>query len=212
MFRRDSAGLLGLGPVRPGARQGQQMQIKDDDGCAHRTVCRPCAAVPLLRPPHASAARALLTRAAHCTQAMHPQPSTSSARQRVTGRAAGTAGAMRGGARGGRAGAGPRGDATASRAGAQSLGSSPDDAAGPSSSSAPGPSARRGRAWRMDILFAPPNLVTWTRLALLPLALSLAARQPHASIAVFLLSLSLDALDGWLARRLDQVPPEPASL
>lgn len=55
-------------------------------------------------------------------------------------------------------------------------------------------------AWQ--VLLLPPNVVGHARLLLLAAALGAGGGRPAAALALFALTIALDALDGWLARRL----------
>jgi phosphatidylglycerophosphate synthase len=56
------------------------------------------------------------------------------------------------------------------------------------------------------VLFNAPNSVGWLRLLLMLAGIQQAAEgQASNAFWLFVISISLDAVDGWLARRLGQV-------
>jgi len=61
----------------------------------------------------------------------------------------------------------------------------------------------RRRSRHIQVLLNAPNCVGWLRIALL--AAAIAAAEPLRAWWLVLIALALDGLDGWLARRLNQV-------
>lgn len=60
----------------------------------------------------------------------------------------------------------------------------------------------------LQVLFYVPNVVGYARIFLLVAACSITGTTwPHVTVALFLVNFCLDALDGFLARRLCQVTP-----